>query len=89
MRKLTIAATAIAASMLMAACTPADKKEEAAATEAAEAVPVEAVPDAVTPTPDASATKAADGAEAAPEGAEDKSAKGTEHTGGINVAPAQ
>ena len=85
MRKLTIVSAAIAATMILAACQPAAKEDEAAAP-AAEA----------TAAPAAEATAApAEAAAAAPDAAADKAeapaadaaAEGTEHTGGIKVTP--
>lgn len=80
MRKLTIVSAAIAATMILAACQPAAKDEEAVAPQAeATAEPVEA----------AAEPAAADAAAKAPEAAAKTTAEGTEHTGGIKVAPAQ
>lgn len=83
MRKISIASAAFAGTMVLAACTqPAAKEEEAAA-------PVEAVAEPVAADSEAKpeASKAGADSEAPSEGATDTTAKGTEHTGGINVAP--
>ena len=79
MRKLTIVSAAIAATMILAACQPAAKEEEAAAPEAeAMPAPAEAVVDPAAAKPEAANAEAP---------AVDKTDEGTEHTGGINVAP--
>ena len=83
MRKLTIVSAAIAATMILAACQPAAKEDEAVAPAAeATAAPAEAA--AVAPAADAAAKPAADTAEAP---AADAAAEGTEHTGGVKVTP--
>jgi hypothetical protein len=89
MRKIAILSSAIAATLALAACTPAEKKEEAAepaaAEEAAPAAPEAAAPAADAPKDEAAAA-AGDVAKA-----DDKagaSMKGDEHTGGEKIKPA-
>ncbi len=84
MRKLTIASAAIAATMILAACQPAAKEEEAAAPEA-NVVAAEPTEAAAAPAADAAADAATATDEAAPAGAEGEAKEGTEHTGGIKV----
>ena len=83
MRKISIASAAFAVTLILAACTkPAAKEEETA-------VPVEtaAEPVAADSAAKPEESKAGAASEAPSEGATDSTAKGTEHTGGINVAP--
>ena len=83
MHKITIASAALAATMILAACTkPAGKEDEAVA-------PVEVVAEPVAADTEAKpdAAKAGAAAEAPTDGAADTAAQGKEHTGGINVAP--
>lgn len=85
MRKLTITSAAIAATMILVACQPAAKEEEAAAPGAeATAAPAEAAA-AAPVAADAGAKPAAEKAEAP--AADAPAAEGTEHTGGVKVTP--
>jgi hypothetical protein len=84
MRKLTIASTAFAASMILAACTPPAKEDESAAPEAEV---VEAAPEPEAADPAAAKPDAAKAEDAAKEPAKEEAAAATEHTGGIKVAP--
>jgi outer membrane murein-binding lipoprotein Lpp len=84
MRKFTIGTAAIVATLILAACQPAAKEEEAAAPEA-NVVAAEPTEEAAEATADAAAAATDEAAPA--DGTEAEAAKGIEQNGGIKVTP--